>query len=116
MTSKEIGFYNHYNRVSDSIYTTNTSLAVRNIEISKKYLNNFRKFKIIFLFKNLPNSTIYRLTEKFINGLQNDYPTTVATIFRTSDKLTPSEDLFSDGVEYCILCEVKISQSNYIKL
>jgi cytoplasmic tRNA 2-thiolation protein 2 len=58
LTSKEIAFYNHFNGKTNMIFSTNTSIL------------------------NLPNSTIYRLTEKFINGLQNDYPTTVATIFR----------------------------------
>jgi len=84
LTSKEIAFYNHFNEKIDSIYSTNTSLT------------------------NLPNSTIYRLTEKFINGLQNDYPTTVATIFRTSDKLIPIEDLEpgSSLETNCSLCEV----------
>lgn len=84
LTSKEVAFYNHFNEKTDSIYSTNTSLI------------------------NLPNSTIYRLTEKFINGLQNDYPTTVATIFRTSDKLVPNEDLepISSTESNCSLCEV----------
>lgn len=84
LTSKEITFYNHFNQKIDSILSSSSSLL------------------------NLPNSTIYRLTERFVNGLQNDYPTTVATIFRTSDKLVPIEDLepISSTDSNCILCEV----------
>lgn len=84
LTSKEITFYNHFNQKTDSILSSSSSLL------------------------NLPNSTIYRLTERFVNGLQNDFPTTVATIFRTSDKLVPIEDLepISSTDSNCILCEV----------
>ncbi|XP_064641552.1 cytoplasmic tRNA 2-thiolation protein 2-A-like [Lineus longissimus] len=33
------------------------------------------------------NASIYRLTENFVNGLQNDFPATVSTIFRTGSKM-----------------------------
>lgn len=90
VTSKEITFYNHFSGKDDSIISSNSSLS------------------------NLPNSTIYRLTEKFINGVQNDFPTTVATIFRTSDKLVPFEDTSSTTkVEtICTLCECKVDTNN----
>ena len=66
-------------------------------------------------YKSLPNSTIYRLTEKFINGLQNDFPTTVATIFRTSDKLVPIDDLVIDSLpeSKCLLCLVRWKKLNW---
>jgi len=61
----------------------------------------------------LPNSTIYRLTEKFINGVQNNFPTTVSTIFRTSDKLVPFEDETSVQVKaFCSFCECTIDTNN----
>jgi len=61
----------------------------------------------------LPNSTIYRLTEKFINGVQNNFPTTVSTIFRTSDKLVPFEDETTIKVAtLCSLCECLVDTNN----
>ncbi|CAF0936675.1 unnamed protein product [Brachionus calyciflorus] len=82
LTSKEIAFYNRYNNIDSNIMAKSSSL------------------------KNLPNSTIYRLTEKFINSLQNEYPTTVPTIFRTSDKLTPTDELCPE--DSCMLCELPV--------
>ncbi|RNA35941.1 cytoplasmic tRNA 2-thiolation 2, partial [Brachionus plicatilis] len=82
LTSKEVAYYNHYSNLNDKILIKKSTI------------------------ENVPNSTIYRLTEKFINGLQNDYPTTVPTIFRTSDKLTPNEDLSQDHT--CIMCGLAI--------
>jgi len=65
----------------------------------------------------LPNSTIYRLTEKFINGVQNNFPTTVSTIFRTSDKLVPFEDETTIKVDtLCSLCECLVDTNNNVGL
>lgn len=92
VTAKEIAFYNHISDKSDSIMSSNTSTL------------------------NLPNSSIYRLTEKFINGVQNNFPTTVATIFRTSDKLVPFESSELNVKTFCKLCLGTIDTNNNIGL
>lgn len=49
-------------------------------------------------------SSLHRQTEEFITGLQADFPSTVNTVFRTSDKLCLNEDLkVSD--KNCLLCQ-----------
>lgn len=92
VTSKEIAFYNHFSNKESSIISSNSSLL------------------------NPPNTTIYRLTEKFINGVQNDFPTTVATIFRTSDKLVPFESESNKIIENCTLCECVLDTNNNSEL
>ncbi|XP_057311743.1 cytoplasmic tRNA 2-thiolation protein 2-like [Hydractinia symbiolongicarpus] len=49
-------------------------------------------------------SSLHRQTEEFITGLQADFPSTVNTVFRTSDKLCVNADLkVSD--KKCLLCQ-----------
>ncbi|CAM1311464.1 CTU2 (predicted) [Pycnogonum litorale] len=51
------------------------------------------------------HSSISRLTESFIIGLQQDFPSTISTIFRTGDKLVRKSDEESSK---CIFCESSI--------
>ncbi|CAN7945352.1 unnamed protein product [Ixodes hexagonus] len=39
--------------------------------------------------KPVTTASIARLTERFVNGLQQDFPATVSTIWRTGDKIAP---------------------------
>lgn len=50
------------------------------------------------------HTSIDRLTEEFVSGLQADLPFTVSTIFRTGDKLSVKES--SEDVTACALCGV----------
>ncbi|XP_051884062.1 cytoplasmic tRNA 2-thiolation protein 2 [Pristis pectinata] len=52
-------------------------------------------------------ASIHRLTESFVNKLQTDFPSTVSTVYRTSEKLnTACSDLNYDAEqpEKCLLC------------
>lgn len=53
------------------------------------------------------HTSIDRLTENFVSGLQADFPFTVSTIFRTGDKLSVKE--VSEDVAACALCGVPLS-------
>jgi len=46
--------------------------------------------------------SIQKLTEEFLIGLQNDFPGTLSTVFRTSDKLQMQEE--KDDLPRCIIC------------
>ncbi|CAG8434431.1 1985_t:CDS:10 [Ambispora gerdemannii] len=67
MLSKEIGIYNQFTGLVDDIVITPTLTSMMSVA-----------------------SSIERLTEDFIVGLEKDYPSTVSTIARTGAKLTPS--------------------------
>lgn len=58
-----------------------------------------------------PKASITRLSEEFIIGLDSGFPSTVSTVVRTANKLTPSSLIHSDI--WCPLClnpaEVNIS-------
>lgn len=47
-----------------------------------------------------PLASLHRLTEEFLVGLQQDFPATIPTIFKTGDKLVAPQD---EG-EGCVLC------------
>ncbi|XP_041048696.1 cytoplasmic tRNA 2-thiolation protein 2 isoform X2 [Carcharodon carcharias] len=51
-------------------------------------------------------ASIHRLTESFVNKLQTDFPSTVSTVYRTSEKLnTACCDLnCTEQMEKCLLC------------
>uniref|UniRef100_A0A8C5R0G6 Cytoplasmic tRNA 2-thiolation protein 2 n=1 Tax=Leptobrachium leishanense TaxID=445787 RepID=A0A8C5R0G6_9ANUR len=54
------------------------------------------------------NSSIQRLTETFVTKLQADFPSTVSTVYRTSEKLNTcsAEDRQEDHLqERCLLCQ-----------
>ncbi|KAG9294219.1 hypothetical protein G9A89_021578 [Geosiphon pyriformis] len=77
MLSKEIGIYNRFLGF-DTVITLN------------------------FTSMKPARSSIEKLTEDFIIGLEKEYPSTVSTIFRTGCKLTPSES--TDPEQICALC------------
>ncbi|XP_038662369.1 cytoplasmic tRNA 2-thiolation protein 2 isoform X1 [Scyliorhinus canicula] len=57
--------------------------------------------------KATDKASIHRLTESFVNKLQTDFPSTVSTVYRTSEKLnTACSDLNcgTEQVEKCLLC------------
>ncbi|CAF1263295.1 unnamed protein product [Adineta steineri] len=62
ITSKEIAMYNRLNSIE----------SLQNADISTM---------------SGPQSSIFQLTETLVNDLQRQFPSTVSTIFRTSDKL-----------------------------
>lgn len=52
--------------------------------------------------------SIEKLTEDFITGLQNDFPATIPTIFRTGDKFHVTKDTLADLHEIdnaCLMCQ-----------
>ncbi|SAM09220.1 hypothetical protein [Absidia glauca] len=51
-----------------------------------------------------PKSSIERLTEDFIVGLDRDFPSTVSTISRTASKLTPHSNI--DYSKSCAICQM----------
>ncbi|CAG8470792.1 4106_t:CDS:10 [Ambispora leptoticha] len=67
MLSKEIGIYNRFTGLVDDIVVTPTLTSMMPAK-----------------------SSIEKLTEDFIVGLEKDYPSTVSTIARTGAKLKPS--------------------------
>ncbi|KAI9297016.1 hypothetical protein K502DRAFT_363683 [Neoconidiobolus thromboides FSU 785] len=75
--NKEIAMFNYFNQLStpwlSTIYT-----------------------------KKPGRSSIFRLTEEFIINLDNGFPSTVSTIVRTANKLTPSSKV--DAKKWCLLC------------
>ncbi|GFT75144.1 cytoplasmic tRNA 2-thiolation protein 2 [Nephila pilipes] len=58
------------------------------------------------LTKTDAKSSIQRLTESFITNLQEDFPATVFTIFRTGGKLLKQDGVL--GTETCVLCKSKL--------
>lgn len=57
---------------------------------------------IKFTTKTRPNSSIEKLTEFYINGLEKDFPSTVYTIFKTGNKLMKPKEYSKK----CHLCQV----------
>ena len=52
--------------------------------------------------------SIQILTRNFLVGLQENFPATIPTIFRTGDKLSVSDDVVTDDSgEKCIICQGK---------
>ncbi|GAB5591084.1 Cytoplasmic tRNA 2-thiolation protein 2 [Umbelopsis nana] len=57
--------------------------------------------------KTAAKSSIERLTEEFIAGLDRDFPSTVSTVSRTASKLTVSKDLdVTNKCAICLICQV----------
>ncbi|XP_031728935.1 cytoplasmic tRNA 2-thiolation protein 2-like [Anarrhichthys ocellatus] len=55
--------------------------------------------------KTADKSSIQRLTESFVTRLQADFPSTVSTIYRTSEKLqTCKSSSTADHCDRCLLC------------
>ncbi|RCH94100.1 Cytoplasmic tRNA 2-thiolation protein 2, partial [Rhizopus stolonifer] len=83
MLSKEIGFYNYF------------------FKIDKFVLSPFN-FGTMMAGK----TSIDRLTEEFIVGIEREFPSTVSTICRTVLKLSPSADM--DLKRTCAMCLMPI--------
>ncbi|XP_067937418.1 cytoplasmic tRNA 2-thiolation protein 2-A-like isoform X1 [Watersipora subatra] len=87
-TDKEVAMYNRFNGI-----TAVTRLS--------------------FTTKAVAGSSINKLTEAFITGLQDQFPSTVSTIMRTSEKLMNSKQA-TDGdgettcIEACSVCKAPL--------
>ncbi|KAI8344227.1 hypothetical protein BC941DRAFT_342409 [Chlamydoabsidia padenii] len=57
-----------------------------------------------------PKSSIERLTEDFIVGLDRDFPSTVSTISRTASKLTPHGKI--DYSKTCAICQMYVKRNS----
>ena len=53
-----------------------------------------------------PADTIRRVTQEFLFGLQENFPSTIPTVNRTGDKLSVAEE--ESGEERCCLCEASL--------
>ncbi|KAI8088967.1 uncharacterized protein BX664DRAFT_262685 [Halteromyces radiatus] len=81
MLAKEMGIYNRLHGIDHDVTTP----------------FNFGTY-------NAPKSSIERLTEDFIVGLDRDFPSTVSTISRTASKLTPHSNI--DYSKKCAICQM----------
>ncbi|KAI7904948.1 uncharacterized protein BX663DRAFT_501126 [Cokeromyces recurvatus] len=79
MLAKEIGLYNYFVKTD-------------------QYIISPLNFSTMMPGK----SSIERLTEEFIVGLERDFPSTVSTVCRTVMKLTPAADM--DLTQTCAMC------------
>ncbi|XP_067001617.2 cytoplasmic tRNA 2-thiolation protein 2-A isoform X2 [Anabrus simplex] len=82
LTSKEIVFYNIFNDM-EAIHCPS------------------------FGTKSDPYCSIQKLTEKFIVELQNEFPSTISTVFRTGEKLS-ADNLSHTPEESCVLCQAPL--------
>ncbi|EEC08150.1 conserved hypothetical protein [Ixodes scapularis] len=60
-------------------------------EFSAEEVDLFNQHRNVTFRQSPPKqaASIVRLTERFVNGLQRDFPATVSTIWRTGDKIAP---------------------------
>ncbi|XP_063801591.1 cytoplasmic tRNA 2-thiolation protein 2 isoform X2 [Pseudophryne corroboree] len=79
------------------------------------FYNRFFKVPSVFIptmdTKAPENSSIQRLSESFITKLQADFPSTVSTVYRTSEKLNVSRTEMKREIsqqERCLLCMCNI--------
>ncbi|KAM8799225.1 cytoplasmic tRNA 2-thiolation protein 2 [Eudromia elegans] len=77
--AKEIAFYNHFFGVP-----TVTTPAIRP--------------------KRREKTSIHRIMEKFLLEMQVDFPSSISTVYRTGEKLSPAPAEGSPGSELCLLC------------
>ncbi|NWX98370.1 CTU2 protein, partial [Nothoprocta ornata] len=77
--AKEIAFYNHFFGVP-----TITTPALRP--------------------KRREKPSIHHVTEKFLVELQVDFPSTISTVYRTGEKLSPAPAEGTSESELCLLC------------
>ncbi|XP_051485700.1 cytoplasmic tRNA 2-thiolation protein 2 isoform X2 [Apus apus] len=78
-TAKEIAFYNHFFHVPTVIAPPLPT-------------------------KRREKPSIHRLIERFLMGLQEDFPSTISTVYRTGEKLSPAPAIASCESERCLLC------------
>jgi len=77
ISAKELSLYDHFHGID--------FLSGPNLATGKPSLFSIRK-----------------LTEEFLVGLQNDFPATLSTVFRTADKMKVEEE---GTIDACILCK-----------
>ncbi|XP_014133519.2 cytoplasmic tRNA 2-thiolation protein 2 isoform X1 [Falco cherrug] len=77
--AKEIAFYNHFFDVPTVIMPP---------------LSTKRREK----------PSIHRVIERFLLGLQEDFPSTISTVYRTGEKLSPAPAKASSESQRCLLC------------
>lgn len=72
------------------------------------FYNIFNKLESVFIpslgTKANAHVSIQKLTEAFVTDLQEDFPATVSTIFRTGDKLNMASSI-TETDERCALCQ-----------
>ncbi|CAM0139613.1 unnamed protein product [Umbelopsis sp. WA50703] len=85
MLGKEIAFYNRNHGIAKNVIQTTN-----------------------FTTKATSKSSIERLTEEFITGLDRDFPSTVSTVSRTASKLTVHSEL--DVSNKCAICLMPIQK------
>uniref|UniRef100_A0A672MFF2 Cytoplasmic tRNA 2-thiolation protein 2-like n=1 Tax=Sinocyclocheilus grahami TaxID=75366 RepID=A0A672MFF2_SINGR len=120
--------------IADSAYSPERKLALERLFSSMKtltakedMLQTLRSSKIIFkpytvqirllsvwdvafndeTFFTHDKASIQRLTESFVTNLQSDFPSTVSTIYRTSEKLhtvMPPQSQTAEPASKCLLC------------
>ncbi|XP_075571611.1 cytoplasmic tRNA 2-thiolation protein 2 [Pelecanus crispus] len=54
--------------------------------------------------KRREKPSIHRLIERFLLGLQEDFPSTISTVYRTGEKLSPAPAMASSESQRCLLC------------
>ncbi|KAM6123612.1 cytoplasmic tRNA 2-thiolation protein 2 [Phoenicopterus ruber ruber] len=54
--------------------------------------------------KRRDKPSIHRLMERFVLGLQEDFPSTISTVYRTGEKLSPAPAKASSESQRCLLC------------
>ncbi|XP_074737341.1 cytoplasmic tRNA 2-thiolation protein 2 isoform X1 [Strix uralensis] len=78
-TAKEIAFYNHFFDVPTVIMPPLPT-------------------------KRREKPSIHHLIERFLLGLQEDFPSTISTVYRTGEKLSPAPAQASSESQRCLLC------------
>ncbi|NXY91530.1 CTU2 protein, partial [Alcedo cyanopectus] len=77
--AKEIAFYNHYYDVPTLIVPPLST-------------------------KRRENPSIHRLMERFLVGIQEDFPSSITTVYRTGEKMSPDPAKTNIESERCVLC------------
>ncbi|NXA64138.1 CTU2 protein, partial [Mohoua ochrocephala] len=78
-TAKEIAFYNHFFGVPTVIVPP-------------------------LFTKRREKPSIHQLVERFLLGLQEEFPSTISTVYRTGEKLSPEPAKASSESQRCLLC------------
>ncbi|CAH1724926.1 unnamed protein product [Aphis gossypii] len=103
-TSLDIGLaVNNKNNDKTSLVTIRPMRNLSAKEISYYALfNNLDDFMHSnFLTATSEDESIQKTTERFVNDLQVDFPSTVSTIFRTGEKISEK----TSAISYCLLCQ-----------
>ncbi|PNF40658.1 hypothetical protein B7P43_G05899 [Cryptotermes secundus] len=81
------------------------------------FYNIFNKLESVFIpslgTKANAHVSIQKLTETFVTDLQEDFPATVSTIFRTGDKLNMANSM-TEAVEHCALCQAPVDTTTTV--